>query len=62
MHFKQKTAAMESVLALAAVIGPDVDKQITRLQSKGLLSQNKVCPAYNSQMDLQQTDVIDKYQ
>ena len=53
---------MESVLALAAVIGPDVDKQISWLQSKGLLSRNKVCPACSSQMGLQQRgDITDQY-
>ena len=53
---------MESVLALSAVIGPDVDKQIHRLQSKGLLPRNKICPACNQQMDLQQRrDISDGY-
>ena len=56
------TEKMESILALSAVIGLDVDKQIHWLQSRGLLSRNKACPACNLQMDLQQRgDITDKY-
>ena len=53
---------MESVLALSAVISPQVDKQIHWLQSKGLLARNKTCPPCNQQMDLQhRNDITDKY-
>ena len=53
---------MESVLALSAVIGPEVDKQISRLQSKGLLSRNKQCPSCNQPMNMQQrSDITDQY-
>ena len=53
-------STMESVLALSAVIGPEVDKQISWLQSKGLLGRNKLCPACNQPMDMQQRrDITD---
>ena len=52
---------MESVLALSAVIGPEVDKQISWLQSKGLLGRNKLCPACNQPMDMQQRRVIHRW-
>ena len=56
------TVTMESVLALAVVIGPEVDKQITWLQSKGLQGRNMACPACNQLMDLQQRkDITDQY-
>ena len=49
-------------LALAAVIGPEVETQVTWLQSKGLLGRNKTCPACNQQMDMQhRSDITDKY-
>ena len=53
---------MESIQALTAVIGANVDQQISWLQSKGLLSRNKFCPACNQPMDLQQrNDITDGY-
>ena len=53
---------MENVLALCEVIGPDVNKQITWLQRKGLLAQTKHCPSCNSPMQLQQrSDMTDGY-
>ena len=59
---KSGTVKMESVLAFTAVIGPVVEKQVTWLQSKGLLCRNKTCPACNQQMDLQhRSDITDKY-
>ena len=59
---KSGTVKMESVLALAAVIGPEVETQVTWLQSKGLLSRNKTCPACNQQMDMQhRSHITDKY-
>ena len=42
---------MEIVLALAAVIGQEVEKQVTWLQSMGLLGRNKTCPACNQQVN-----------
>ena len=39
-----------------------MDKQISWLQSKGLLNRNQVCPACSSQMGLQQRgDITDQY-
>ena len=59
---KSASSTMESVLKLSMVIGPDIDQQISWLHSKGLLSRNKLCPACNQPMDLQQrSDITDRY-
>ena len=45
-----------------AVIGPDVNQQITWLQSKGLLPRNKTCQACNHPMTMQaRSDITDKF-
>ena len=60
--YKQICSKMECVLAHSSVIGPEVDKQISWLQSKGLLSRNKQCPSCNQSMDMQQrSDITDQY-
>ena len=59
---KEQYSQNGSVLALAAVIGPEVETQVTWLQSKGLLGRNKTCPACNQPMDMQhRSDITDKY-
>ena len=55
---KLASVTMESILALAAVVGTNVDQEISWLQSKGLLSQNRFCPACNQPMDFQQRNDI----
>ena len=58
----QVFAAMDSVLSLCEVIAPDVSKQITWLQSKGLLARNKQCSSCSNPMELQhRNDISDKY-
>ena len=53
---------MASILALAEIIGGDVDQQLTWLQSRGLLPRTKTCPACNHAMDFQaRNDITDKY-
>ena len=59
---REKLCKMESVLSLSAVIGPDVNQQITWLQSKGLLPQTKHCPSCSTAMSLQaRSDITDKF-
>ena len=62
MRARKNCKKMESVLSLSAVIGPDVNQQITWLQSKGLLPRKKTCPACNHPMTMQaRSDITDKF-
>ena len=62
MRARKNCKKMESVLSLSAVVGPDVNQQITWLQSKGLLPRNKTCPACNHPMTMQaRSDITDKF-
>ena len=52
---------MASILALAEIIGGDIDQQLTWLQSKGLMPSSKACPACTHTMDMQpRNDITDK--
>ena len=51
-----------SILSLASVISAELEEQIPWFQARGLLAQNKTCPACNQPMNMQQRqDVTDKY-
>ena len=51
-----------SVLALADIISGDANKQLTWLQSSGLMPRSKTFPACRHAMDMQScTDISNKY-
>ena len=53
---------MASILSLASVISAELEEQIAWFQARGLLAQNKTCPACNQPMNMQQRqNVTDKY-
>ena len=53
---------MASILSIASVLGGEMTDVITWFQTRGLLAQNKSCPACNHNMDMQtRSDITDKY-